>query len=260
MTVNKTLFALALGAAAAMTMSVSEPAFAYAYPIITKTNTGRIQGFTKQVLGSGRRVEVFLGVPYAAPPVGDLRFAPPRPHAEWKGLRDGSIMPPACRQASGGSEDCLYLNLYRPAGKETTDKMPVLVYVHGGANVRGAASGVDGARLASYSDAVVVTVQHRLGAFGFLNTPQMKSNEAGNLAIFDLKQALRWLLRGDQHLPAARGFSGARTLPRRHSAVRRLPARCGHARGEPRQVGRVHQGGRLRIRARPDEVPAQPAR
>ena len=193
MTVNKTLFALALGAAAAMTMSVSEPAFAYAYPIITKTNTGRIQGFTKQVLGSGRRVEVFLGVPYAAPPVGDLRFAPPKPHAEWKGLRDGSIMPPACRQASGGSEDCLYLNLYRPAGKETTDKMPVLVYVHGGANVRGAASGVDGARLASYSDAVVVTVQHRLGAFGFLNTPQMKSNEAGNLAIFDLKQALRWL-------------------------------------------------------------------
>ena len=196
---RKTLLAITAAAACAASVCVSTPAFSAGYPLVTTTESGRIQGFTKYVLGTKRRVDVYLGVPYAQPPVGDLRFAAPKRHADWKGVRDGSIMPPACKQASGGSEDCLYLNIYRPAGKVVPDKVPVLLYVHGGANVRGGASGVDGARLASYSDIMVVTVQHRLGAFGFLNLPQMLHTEAGNLGILDLEEALRWLRRNIQH-------------------------------------------------------------
>lgn len=197
---RKTLLTLTAAAACTASLCVSTPVFSAGYGIVAKTESGRIQGFTKNVLGSGRRVEVFLGVPYAQPPVGDLRFAAPRHHPGWSTVRDGSVMPPACKQASGGSEDCLYLNIYRPAGKESNEKLPVLVYVHGGANVRGGAAGYDGARLASYADIMVVTVQHRLGAFGFLNVPQMKQSEAGNLAILDIEESLRWLRRNIERL------------------------------------------------------------
>ncbi len=191
---KKSLMSLAL-AAAALQLGVSQPAAAAINSMVVATEAGQVQGFTKRVLGTTRNVDVFLGVPYARPPVGDLRFAAPQRHPGWKGLRDASIMPPVCRQKSGGSEDCLYLNIYRPSSKETSLKMPVIFYVHGGANVRGGASGVDGSRLANYMNVVVVTVQHRLGAFGFLSMPQMRQQEAGNLAILDLQEALMWVRR-----------------------------------------------------------------
>lgn len=177
-----TLAAFSVGAAQAADLTV-------------RTEAGRIQGFTKSVLASDRDVEVFLGVPYAASPTGDRRFKKAERPVAWEGIRDGSVMPPACKQASGGSEDCLYVNIYRPAGAKKGDRLPVAVFAHGGANTAGQARDFDGARFAAYNKQIVVTIQYRLGAFGFLNVPGMGAEEAGNLGVEDTKDALWWIRR-----------------------------------------------------------------
>ena len=97
------------------------------------------------------------------------------------------------------NEDCLYLNLYRPAGTASGASLPVLVYVHGGANTVGGAVQIDGARMAAVNRVVVVAINHRLGALGFLNHPalaqQAKDRLAGNYALLDIKAALEWVQR-----------------------------------------------------------------
>jgi para-nitrobenzyl esterase len=160
----------------------------------------------------------FLGVPYAAPPVGARRFAPPEPRACWTGVRDASQYGNRCPQHSAvgaylGDEDCLFLNVWTPALPTVgSASLPVLVFLHGGANVMGggnegavsifgsAAAGVgniyDGHALAAGQRVVVVTLNYRLGALGFLAHPALSQQGArGNYALLDAIAALAWVQR-----------------------------------------------------------------
>lgn len=153
-----------------------------------------------------RRVHAFMGMPYAAPPLGPLRYAPPQPYARWTGLRDAGTPGAASIQTLSGaaawlyegadpqSEDCLFLNVWTPS---VTGSRPVMVWLHGGAwrTGHGAVAGTNGARLASQGDVVVVTVNYRLGALGWLGHPDLA--EAGgpcaNWGLQDQVAALRWV-------------------------------------------------------------------
>jgi para-nitrobenzyl esterase len=164
------------------------------------TENGSVKGLAKG------DAELFLGLPFAAPPTGSLRWAAPERAASWQGVRDGAVAGPSCPQRAASpvigrteNEDCLYLNLYRPAGTAPGASLPVLVYVHGGANTVGGAVQIDGARMAAENGVVVVAINHRLGSLGFLNHPalaqQAKDRLAGNYALLDMKAALEWVQR-----------------------------------------------------------------
>ena len=142
--------------------------------VLATTREGTLRG----VQGAG--VTAFLGVPFAAPPVGERRWRAPAPAESWQGVRDASRTGSDCTQALGrhavlgggggivvGSEDCLYLNIYAPAA-ETSGPRPVMVYLHGGAFTIGSGANYDPSRLAVEQDRVVVTVNFRLGALGWL--------------------------------------------------------------------------------------------
>lgn len=149
-------------------------------------------------------VRVFRGVPFAAPPVGELRFAPPRAHAGWKTALQTQTFGPMCPQANmlngefsdKTSEDCLTLQIWTP--DPAPDKpLPVLVWIHGGAFVVGSGydSGYDGAALAAKGQ-VVVHVNYRLGALGFMRVKQLegtKAATAANLGLQDQRFALKWV-------------------------------------------------------------------
>lgn len=157
---------------------------------------------------SGRaegRVISFRGIPFAKPPVGELRFKPPQKAASWKGVRKAHVFSPSAIQSelptetgeligiatNGISEDCLYLNVWTPAVDNR--KRPVLVWIHGGGNTVGSASQprFDGQYLAATHDLVVVTLNYRLGAFGFLHLPEVGAS--GNEALLDQVAGLRWV-------------------------------------------------------------------
>jgi para-nitrobenzyl esterase len=139
-------------------------------------------------------VERFSAIPYAAAPVGELRWQSPRPPKPW-GVRDASALSKPCAQAAAGrplagsSEDCLYLTVTRPSrpGKPR----PVMVWVHGGSNTTGHGDEFDAARLADRGDVLVVTINYRLGIFGFFAYPGLEAN----LALQDQQAALRWVRR-----------------------------------------------------------------
>lgn len=145
-------------------------------------------------------VEVFRGVPYAGPPVGDRRWRPPQPVAPWAGERDATAFGPVAPQAIAPErlakrgltmdEDCLHLNVWTPAADG--GRRPVVVFVHGGGVVLGSPSValLDGGRLAARGDVVVVTVGFRLGALGSLFAP---GSVTTNAALRDQIQALRWV-------------------------------------------------------------------
>lgn len=145
----------------------------------------------------------YKGIPYAAPPVGDLRFAPPRPAQPWtETLKAGKFgnecvqFPMGLAPASEpvGSEDCLYLNVWQPAG---ADKLPVMVWIHGGGFVLGSGSQdlYDGTNLAVMGDVIVVTINYRLGPFGFLAHPSLAdaNGKTGNFGLMDMVAALQWV-------------------------------------------------------------------
>jgi para-nitrobenzyl esterase len=145
---------------------------------------------------------VFLGLPYAAPPVGDLRWRPPLPPAGWQGMRDATRFAPSCPQPQNPaltgptSEDCLYLNVYTPTlGGSDDGGLPVLVWIHGGRFTLGAGRDYDGAKLAT-EGVVVVTINFRLGVLGFLAHPALASRPggpSGNYGLMDQQTALRWV-------------------------------------------------------------------
>lgn len=149
-------------------------------------------------------VNMFLGVPYAQPPLGNLRFAPPQPVAPWSGTRQATEFKSACAQLKIGtsdfdttsSEDCLYLNIWAPAGD---GPFPVMVWIPGGAYIigSGAQSEFDGQHLADERQVVVVTLNYRLAAFGFLAHAALREVEGstGNFALLDQREALRWVRR-----------------------------------------------------------------
>ena len=147
----------------------------------------------------------FLGLPYAAPPTGNLRWRPPRPAADWHGVRDASQFAPSCPQPTQDnpflppgplSEDCLYLNVYTPTLWRDADR-PVLVWIHGGGFTEDGARNYDGSKLAA-DGTVVVTINYRLGALGFLAHPALAARPggpAGNYGLMDQEAALRWVQR-----------------------------------------------------------------
>ncbi len=155
----------------------------------------------------GDGVQAFLGVPYAAPPTGPLRYAPPQPMPRWTVPRDAGRPGPASIQTLVGaaawlydsaepqSEDCLFLNVWTPS---ITGRRPVMVWLHGGAwrTGHGAVAGTNGARLARDGDVVVVTLNYRLGALGWLAHPELADPQTGaaaNWGLQDQVAALRWV-------------------------------------------------------------------
>ena len=172
-------------------------------PPRVKIDTGTLQG----VVDSASGVLVFRGIPYAAPPVGDLRWRPPQPAAKWSGVRDASKLGHNCMQhqpyddidpfTAGVSEDCLYLNVWT-ASLAPKLKRPVMVWIHGGGFWAGFGGEErhNGAPLAK-KGAVVVTLNYRLGPFGFLAHPALASaspeDPVGNYGLLDQIAALRWV-------------------------------------------------------------------
>ena len=150
-------------------------------------------------------VNSFLGLPYAAPPTGNLRWRPPQPASSWSGVRDATQFGPGCPQALARnpflppgtiSEDCLNLNVYTPTLRSGSDR-PVLVWIHGGGLVQDGGRNYDGTKLAA-AGTVVVTINYRLGALGFLAHPALASRPggaAGNYGLMDQQAALRWVQR-----------------------------------------------------------------
>ncbi|CAM5151004.1 unnamed protein product [Eretmochelys imbricata] len=178
-----------------------------AQPEVT-TKYGRLQGKQTSVKGADRLVNVFLGIPFAKPPLGFLRFSPPQQAEPWKGLRAAISYPPMCLQVMEWiktiermlktelppltvSEDCLYLNVYTPAHSNKKAKLPVMVWIHGGAFMIGGASIYDGSALSAYENVVVVTVQYRLGIIGFFSTGD--EHARGNWGLLDQVAALQWV-------------------------------------------------------------------
>jgi para-nitrobenzyl esterase len=155
------------------------------------------------VSGSGVAVRSYKGIPYAAPPVGDLRWKPPQPVKPWKGIRVAKAFPPICPQFAflpgPQSEDCLGLNVWTPA-RSASEKLPVMVWIHGGGFVIGASSqsAYDGEPLASQG-VVVVSINYRLGIFGFLAHPALSRESpqgiSGNYGVLDMVAALEWVKR-----------------------------------------------------------------
>src|SRR5262249_29285728 len=142
----------------------------------------------------------FLGIPYAAPPVGDLRWKPPQPPASWTTPRDATAFGTICPQSASTDEDCLFLNVYVPTKAlkhAPRRRYPVMVWVHGGAYFLGAGSQFDPTKMVTTGDVIVVTINYRLGALGFLAHAALSTESSyggsGNYGIMDQQLALQWV-------------------------------------------------------------------
>ncbi|XP_077607495.1 liver carboxylesterase 1 [Crocuta crocuta] len=179
-------------------------------PPVVDTTQGKVLGKYVSLEGSTQPVAVFLGVPFARPPLGPLRFAPPQPAEPWNFVKNTTSYPPMCSQdAVAGqmiselftnrkeniplkfSEDCLYLNIYTPADLRKKSKLPVMVWIHGGGLLLGGSSTYSGLVLSAHENVVVVTIQYRLGIWGFFSTGDEHS--LGNWGHLDQVAALRWV-------------------------------------------------------------------
>ncbi|XP_046720166.1 carboxylesterase 3 [Silurus meridionalis] len=197
-------------------------------PVIVLSH-GSIQGKYVTVKGSDKVVEQYLSIPFAQPPVGPLRLAAPQPIQPWEGVRDGTQHPNKCLQdpdvgksvaeilslnyihTSTVSEDCLYLNVYTPSQRSASEKLPVMVWIHGGGLTIGAAVENDGSVLAAYENIIVVIIQYRLGIMGFFSTGD--EHAKGNWGFLDQIAALQWVQQnienfgGDPHSVTIAGNS-----------------------------------------------------
>jgi para-nitrobenzyl esterase len=180
-------------------MLLAAIALAAAQPdIVVQTNAGLIAG---EALPDGRHL--FRGIPFAQPPVGALRWRPPLPAKSWRGIRDATHSGPACMQidygwnrgnAANQSEDCLYLEVGSPDLKPA-HPLPVMVWIHGGGNRAGGAPGMIQSDLSKH--VVLVSIQYRLGALGFLShaalTQESPHRSSGNYGLLDQQAALHWV-------------------------------------------------------------------
>jgi len=176
------------------------------------TEVSVAQGTLRGLLDESTSTLVWKGVPYAKPPVGELRWRAPQAPEAWSGVREAVEPASECVQAqtdtrwqrSGvivGSEDCLYVDIYRPARENyRNEKLPVYVWIHGGSNNFGSAKQYNGTMLAHRANAVTVFVQYRLGQLGWLNHPAVlakreedPASASGNFGTLDHIQALRWV-------------------------------------------------------------------
>ncbi|XP_072488358.1 liver carboxylesterase 1-like isoform X2 [Notamacropus eugenii] len=177
---------------------------------VVDTEYGKVQGKRMRLQEFDIPVHVFLGVPFARPPLGHLRFAPPQPLEPWEYVKNTATYPPLCPQDIGvsqhlsrlfsirnesfsmtSSEDCLYLNIYTPSDLEMKTKLPVMVWIHGGGLMMGEASTYDGLALSALENVVVVSIQYRLGILGFFSTGD--EHAPGNWGFLDQVAALRWV-------------------------------------------------------------------
>lgn len=163
---------------------------------VVRTDHGRVRG--ERIEG----VQAFRGIPYAAPPVGALRFAPPAPVRRRRGTLDATGPTPPCPQLASSNgpasvtEDCLMLDVWRPRrshrDRRRGSHLPVLVFIHGGGNVNGSASQQHPSKMVRQTNSIVVTINYRLGIFGWLALPS-QGGAAGNLGVLDQQAALRWV-------------------------------------------------------------------
>ncbi|XP_078584058.1 carboxylesterase 1C-like [Branchiostoma floridae x Branchiostoma japonicum] len=185
--------------------------------VVVSTTSGDVQGYEFETSSSiGRpvfdRVYVFKGIPYAAPPTGDLRFRPPQDSTPWDGIRDASSFGDKCAQQPStypmqpeaaplygefwdhenisASEDCLNLNVYTH-NVFVLANQPVMVWIHGGGLTKGTGSSYPGEVLAAHHNVVLVTINYRLGHFGFL--PTLEEDAPGNFGFHDQIKALQWV-------------------------------------------------------------------
>ncbi|XP_056108139.1 fatty acyl-CoA hydrolase precursor, medium chain [Rhinichthys klamathensis goyatoka] len=175
---------------------------------VLQTKSGVLKGSHMKAKGKDTVVHSYLGIPFAKPPVGSLRLAPPQPAEKWAGVRDATKQPLMCLQdkqiledlvanvsmnieVPDSAEDCLYLNVYTPSKPGANDKLPVMVWIHGGGLSMASASIFDGHVLAAYQDVVVVLIQYRLGLLGFFSTGD--EHAPGNYGLLDQVAALQWV-------------------------------------------------------------------
>ena len=183
---------------------------------VVKTDAGSLSGVT------AGGVSAYLGIPFAAPPVGDLRWRPPQPALPWEGVRKADTFGTSCMQNQAGSrlpwteefmtqgpigEDCLFLNVWT-AAKTPNARMPVMVWIYGGGFNEGssAVAVYDGAQLAK-KGVIVVSVNYRVGPLGFLAHPELtKESEhgsSGNYGLLDQIAALQWVQQATSRRSAA---------------------------------------------------------
>ncbi|HEX6521989.1 MAG TPA: carboxylesterase family protein [Streptosporangiaceae bacterium] len=162
--------------------------------LVAHVSDGSLKGTVSQ------GVREFLGVPYAAPPVHDLRFAPPRPAQPWSGVRPATAQGPACiqfqpmgvRNNQATSEDCLYLDIYTPPTAHPGDNLPVVFWMHGGNFTEGTGVAYGGQRFTSLTNSIFVSINYRLGAYGYLALPQF-GDGSGDYGLLDQIAALKWV-------------------------------------------------------------------
>jgi carboxylesterase type B len=164
---------------------------------VVRTETGSLRGLRSDGIDS------FLGVPYAAPPVGDLRWRAPRPAASWLGVRDATSYGNRCAALAStngpesDTEDCLHLNVQRPANARPGQRLPVFFWIHGGGLLNGSSNQHDADLIVRNTGVVVVTINYRLGVFGYLAHPALtgEAGQSGDYGFMDQQAALRWTQR-----------------------------------------------------------------
>ena len=174
---------------------------------LRSTTSGAVAGFSDRY-----STHAWLGIPFAQPPLGDLRWRAPQPPAKWQGTRTALAHSEPCAQLAvfalgddnrpHGSEDCLYLNIWAPqftAERAASQRLPVMVWIHGGGNTLGFAESTRGYRLAGSQQVIVVTLQYRLGVFGWLSHPALRdaattpADASSNFGLLDQIAGLQWV-------------------------------------------------------------------
>jgi para-nitrobenzyl esterase len=181
---------------ASMPAGLAQPSTGSAPMPIATISTGQLRGYL-----SHDGIAIFEDIPYAQPPVGNLRWQAPLPAKAWTGIRDATVFGPECvqggRQNAAGSEDCLQLNIWAPAWPMKSPA-PVMLWFHGGGNVQGSGIGpiFDGQNFARLG-VVLVTTNYRLGVFGFFAHPELTKESphhaSGNYGLLDQIMAMRWV-------------------------------------------------------------------